>query len=66
MKTITGPWSYVTPTVTIDYGEGKHKVADEIADAWAARVIASEEKGADDGDGIAALDAPGTADAAQV
>lgn len=31
MPTITGPWTYRTPTVTIDYPAGEHEVAPEIA-----------------------------------
>ena len=34
MPTITGPWTYRTPTVTIDYPAGEHEVSAEIAAAF--------------------------------
>lgn len=36
MPNITGPWTYLTPQVTIDYGDGTHDVSAEIAAAFAA------------------------------
>lgn len=33
--TLTAPWTYRTPMVTIDYTAGDHDVADEIAAAHA-------------------------------
>lgn len=34
MKKIKGPWTYRTPTVTIDYPAGEFQVSDEIAAAF--------------------------------
>lgn len=46
MKTITGPWTYRTPQITIDYGAGEHEVSNEIAAAFEAEHPKEE---ADDG-----------------
>lgn len=44
--TITEPWTYRTPEVTIDYPAGEHEVSADIAAAY--------EKDKAHGDGIAA------------
>lgn len=35
--TITGPWTYHTISITIDYPPGAHDVTAEIFEAWEAR-----------------------------
>jgi hypothetical protein len=33
---ITGPWTYHTTEITIDYGDGSHDVTPDIFKAWEA------------------------------
>lgn len=43
MPTITGPWTYRTPLVTVEYPAGPHEVDDAVADAFVAERPEQEE-----------------------
>lgn len=63
MKTLilAKPWSYITPSVTIDYPAGDHEVTDQI---HAAAVKAGATPGETDGNGPAKAGAARAADKA--